>query len=93
MGKQKSPTPPQLSPDALRGAQKFSDSTETDKPVRGMTFVEEIQSDLAKLKSASRDDAEYYQNTMIYFARKQSIFLYDIRHWLKEMFDLQIEKK
>ena len=61
----------------------------TDPPSTPITFVDEIQRDLANIKKTSENYDEYYRNTMIYFARKQAIFLYDIRHWLKELVDMQ----
>lgn len=53
------------------------------------TFVEEISANLNSIRDSSTSPTEAYQNTMIYFARKQAIFLYDIRHYLREIHDLQ----
>ena len=60
-----------------------------DPPSTPITFVDEVTRDLANIKKTSENYDEYYRNTMVYFARKQAIFLYDIRHWLKELVDMQ----
>ena len=53
------------------------------------TFTEEISADLNFFRNSSVTPTEAYQNIMMYFARKQTIFLYDIRHYLREIHNFQ----
>ena len=53
------------------------------------TFTQEMERDLKKITNASNDPEDLFKNIMLYHARKQTIFLYDIRHYLNEIYKLQ----
>jgi len=52
------------------------------------TFAQEMERDLKKITNASNGSEDLFKNIMLYHARKQTIFLYDIRHYLNELVKL-----
>jgi hypothetical protein len=50
-----------------------------------VNFTEEIKHDIKEIEEKNPDLENFYKNAMLYFARKQTVFLYDIRHYLRQL--------